>query len=84
MTKKKQEDVFAYIKDRLAEKYEAIKFSWRVLRKGELLNIYWRRPGGEQCLLNIRTIYPTTQCNLPEDLCLHVHRCHSLISRNTK
>jgi hypothetical protein len=39
-TKKKQEDVSAHIKDRLAEKYRAIKFSWRVLRKGELLNIY--------------------------------------------
>ena len=57
-TKKKQEDVSAYIKDRLAEIYKAIKFSWRVLRKGELLNIYWRRPGGEQCLLNIRNHLP--------------------------
>lgn len=39
-TKKKQEDVSAYIKDRLAEKYRAIKISWRVLRKGEFVNIY--------------------------------------------
>ena len=57
-TQKKQEDVSAYIKDRLAEKYRAIKISWRVLRKGEFVNIYWRRPGGEQCLLNIRNHLP--------------------------
>ena len=36
----KQEDVSVYIKDRLAVKYKEIKFSWRVLHKGELVNIY--------------------------------------------
>ena len=38
--KKKRKNVSAYIKDRLTEKYKAIKFLWRVLRKGEFVNIY--------------------------------------------